>query len=106
MSRNFGTNDRLLRYKRINTHFFTDTFFVGKGMTSARGFKCVQLFVSDKGFICMVPMVSKGEFPKALKEFCKEVGVPRGLIVDPSGEQTSSEVKWLCHNVAMNLKVL
>ena len=52
-------------------------------MTSARGFKCVHLFVSDKGFIYMVPMVSKGKFPKALKEFCKEVGVPRDLIVDP-----------------------
>ena len=51
-------------------------------------------------------MVSKGEFPKALKEFCKEVGVPRDLIVGPSGEQTSSEVKRFCHNVAMNLKTL
>ena len=30
MPRNFGTNDRMLRYKRIKTHFFTDTFFVPK----------------------------------------------------------------------------
>ena len=58
MDRNFGTNDRLLRYKQIDTHFFTDTFYVGEKMKSARGFKCVQLFVSDKGFIYVVPMVS------------------------------------------------
>jgi hypothetical protein len=75
-------------------------------MKSAQGFTCVQLFVSDKGFIYMVPMTSKGEFPKALKEFCKEVGVPCDLICDPSGEQTSGEVKQIANNVAMNLKIL
>lgn len=26
ISRNFSTNDRMLRYKRIDAHFFTDTF--------------------------------------------------------------------------------
>jgi multidrug resistance efflux pump len=26
LSRNYSTNDRKLRYKRINSHFFTDTF--------------------------------------------------------------------------------
>ena len=41
-----------------------------------------------------------------MKEFCKEVGVPRDLVVDPSGDQAGDEVKQLCHDVAMNLKVL
>lgn len=41
----------------------------------------------------MVPMTSKKEFPNALKEFAKEMGLPMALIVDPSGEQTSREVK-------------
>jgi hypothetical protein len=30
LSRNYGTNDRMLRYKRINEHFFMDTFFATK----------------------------------------------------------------------------
>ena len=54
----------------------------------------------------MIPVTSKGEFPKALKEFCKEVGVPLDFICDPSGEQTSGEVIQFANNVAMNLKIL
>ena len=27
LSRNYGTNDRMLRYKRISDYFFMDTFF-------------------------------------------------------------------------------
>ena len=34
------------------------------------------------------------------------MGVPRDLICDPSGEQTSGEVKQFANNVAMNLKIL
>ena len=30
LSRHFSTNDRMLRYKQINSAFFTDTFFVTK----------------------------------------------------------------------------
>ena len=30
LSRNYGTNDRVLRYKRIKDYFFMDTFFATK----------------------------------------------------------------------------
>jgi hypothetical protein len=30
LSRNYGTNDRMLRYKHINEYFFMDTFFATK----------------------------------------------------------------------------
>jgi hypothetical protein len=30
LSRNYGTNDRMLRYKRIHEYFFMDTFFATK----------------------------------------------------------------------------
>ena len=49
MSRQYSTNDRMLRYKHVNEHFFMDTFFV-KGKPSTRGYTCCQLFVTDKGF--------------------------------------------------------
>ena len=28
LSRNFGTNDRAVRYKKLKSHFFSDTLFV------------------------------------------------------------------------------
>ena len=86
LSHNFSTNDRMLRYRQINSHFFTDTFFVTKQAKSIRGNTCMQLFVSDEGFVFVVPMKSKGEFPSALKCFAKEIGVPTTLILDPSRE--------------------
>ena len=60
---------------------------------STRGHTCVQLFISDKGSVYVVPMTSKKLFPQALREFAKEIGVPTALIVDPLDEQTSKEVK-------------
>lgn len=71
-SRNYSTNDQMLRYCRINSCFFTDTFFVTKKALSLRGNACMQL-------LYVVPMKSKGEFPKALKLFAKEIGVPEAL---------------------------
>jgi hypothetical protein len=106
LSRNLSTNDRMLRYKRINCHFFTDTFFVTKKGKSNRGNTCMQIFVSDKGFVYVVPMTSKSEFLEALKMFAKEIGVPVALIVDPAGEQTSTNVKKFCHQIGTTLRVL
>ena len=106
LSRNYGTNDRMLRYCRINTHFFTDTFFVTKKATSSRGNSCMQLFVSDKGFVFVVPMESKKDFVSALKLFAKEIGVPEALIADPSGEQTSKKARQFCHQIGTTLRTL
>ena len=56
----------------------------------------MQLFVSDERFVHVVPMSSKSQFPDALKSFAKKIGVPTALIVDPSGEQTSTRVRKYC----------
>ena len=62
LSGNYGTNDRMLRYKRINEHFFMDTFFATKKAgKSSGGNSCCQLFVTDKGFVYVVPMKSRSE---------------------------------------------
>ena len=56
-SRNYGTNDRMLQYIKINDWLFMDTFFAtNKSGKSSRGKACFQLFVTDKGFIYGVPM--------------------------------------------------
>ena len=94
LSRNYGTNDRMLRYKRIHEYFFMDTFFATKKAgKSSRQNTCCQLFVTDKGFVYVVPMRSKGEVLCAVKEFAKEIGAPEAIICDMAGEQTSQNLQ-------------
>ena len=91
MPENFSSNDRMLWYKRIKSFFLTDAFFVPSKYKSWRGNRCCQLFVSDIGFVFLVLMASKGQFPDALRKICKEIGAPKSLVCDPSGEQTSKK---------------
>ena len=80
LSRNYSTNDRMLRYKRIKDYFFMDTFFAKKkGGKSSRGHTCCQLFVTDKGFVYVVPMRKKLEVLQAVKQFAKEIGAPDSM---------------------------
>ena len=51
-------------------------------------------------------MELKSKFKDALHSFCKEVGVPIALVVDPSGEQTSKAVKQFCNQVGTTLRIL
>jgi hypothetical protein len=68
LSRNYATNDRMLRYKRISEYFFMDTFFSTKKVgKSTRKNTCCQLFVTDKGFVYVVPMKSKANVLDAVK---------------------------------------
>ena len=66
----------------------------------------MQLFVSDKGSLFVGGMTARSEFPKALAMFAKEIGVPISLIVDPSREQMSKEVKRLCYQIGTTLGIL
>ena len=106
ISRKFGTNDRMLRYRRINSHFFSDTFYATGSATSIRGYSCMQIFVSDKGFVKVYGMKSPSEFINALKMFCKEVGVPNAFVVDPHRSQKSDEVRQFCHQIGSTLRIL
>ena len=66
----------------------------------------MQMLVSDKGFVHVVPMQSKKDFLLALKLFAKEIGVPEALIVDPSGEQTLIAVRKYCYQIGTTLRML
>ena len=107
LSRNYSTNDRILRYKRIKDLLFMDTFFATKkGGQLSRGHTCCQLFVTDKGFIYVVPMNRKSEVLLAIKQFEKETGAPDSFVADMSGEQMSSEVKKFCTHIGTTLRAL
>ena len=96
----------MLRYKRINCAFFTDTYFVNGKAKYTRGNTMLQLFVSDNGFVYIVPMKSRGEFHLALKMFAKDIRVPLSLILDPSEEKTSAKVTKMCHEMGTTLNIL
>jgi hypothetical protein len=107
LSRNYGTNDRMLRYKRINEYFFMDTFFsTKKAGKSSRGHTCCQLFVTDKGFVYVVPMKSKSEVLQAVKQFAKEIGAPDAIISDAAGEQSSQNLRKFCSEMGTTLRYL
>jgi hypothetical protein len=81
LSKNYGTNDRMLRCKRIKDNFYMDTFFaIKKGGKSSRRHTCCQLFVTDKGFVYVVPMKRKGETLLAMKQFAKDIGPPDAFV--------------------------
>ena len=106
LARNFGTNDRMLRYRRLSSFFYTDTLFVTKKAKSSRQNTCLHLFVSDKRFVFLVPMTSTKEFPDAIRMFAKEVGVPVGLLVDPHRSQMSKEVKQFLNKIGTTLRII
>ena len=80
---NLGTNECMLRYRWIKSHFFTDTFFVTKEAKSTQGHTCMQIFVSDKGFLKVYPMKIQRDYPAALHQFVKDVGAPEIIVFDP-----------------------
>ena len=105
LARRFGTNDRMLRYRRINSLFYTDTFY-SKKVISKRGYSMMQLFVSDKGFVKVYGIKSERQFSDALKLFCKEVGAPKAIVVDPHQSQKSDKVRQFLNKVGTTLRVL
>jgi hypothetical protein len=107
LNRNYATNDKMLRYKRIKEFFFMDTFYATrKAGTSSRGNQCCQLFVTDNGFIYVVPMERESDVLKAVKQFAKEIGAPDALICDAAKAQTSRAMKQFCNEIGTTLRAL
>ena len=107
LSRNYSTNDRMLRYRRIQSHFFMDTFFADKKTTkSSRGNTCCQLFVTDKGFVYVVPMKSRSELLLAVKQFVKEIGAPETIVSDGAAEQRSHALRKFLTDIGSTLRIL
>ena len=106
LARNLGTNERILRYRRIKSHFLTDTLFVTKEAKSTRGHTCMQIFVSEKGFVKVYPMNHQRDYLVSLRHFAKDVGAPDIIVCDPHPSQKSFEVKDFCNKIGTTLKLL
>ena len=72
VSRNFSTNDRMLRYKRIGTHFFTDTFQAKMKCMLMRGYQyCLVRYEQ----LAVLITTHRHAFHFRLKRISKEVSV-------------------------------
>ena len=97
LNRRYKTNDRILRYFRIQTDMFMDTYFVSRKLgPSMRGYTCAQLFVTEFGWCKVKPMQLRLELSLVLKSVFKEDGVPEKMICDGAPEQVSGEAAHLC----------
>ena len=74
-------------------------FATARGNKLSRGNTCCQLFVTDKGFVYVVPMAKWLEVIHALKQLAKEIDAPDTIVCDMLGMQTSKEVRKFCNNI-------
>lgn len=105
LSRRFKTNDRMLRYKRLQEDVFGDTMF-SKVTSWKRMNKCAQVFGTRIGWARAYPMRSKGEAHEALSQLFTECGVPTTMIVDQSKEQLGTKFSKKCSEAQCRLKAL
>ena len=106
LTRKYQTNDRMLRYPRLSTDTFMDTFFSSKKSgPSYRGFTTCQIFATEFGHVFAVPMEGKSgiKIAQALKRYFKEVGVPSHLICDQAREQVRGDARILCNEAGCHV---
>jgi hypothetical protein len=87
--RRFRTNDRMLRYRRLNMHMFTDT--MESKITLKRQNKYAQVFVVPPAWVEAFPMRRKSEAHEALPLLLHKYGAPIKMIMDDSKEQMFGE---------------
>ena len=104
LSRRYKTNDRMLRYSRVNCDMFMDTYHLS--ITSIRGFRHAQLFVTDYNFVHMEIMQKRSDRPKSLKHMFKSIGVPNSIIADGAREQVKGESLRLYNQSSCQIKQL
>ena len=91
IARRFRTNDRQLRYNRLNTDLFTDTMF--STVKSSRGNTCGQVYSNDLEWTRFFPMTSKSMAHESLDLLFKRDGVPRALISDGAHELVQGQFR-------------
>ena len=64
---------------------------------------CCQIFVSDKGFVCVVQMTTESQVLQAVNKFSKEIGAPDAIISNLSKAQNSSYTKKSCNDIGTTM---
>ena len=84
MKRRFRTNVKQLRYRRLNTIMFTDTYF--SSIKSSRGNTCAQIRTNGIEWIRVDPMPLKSNAYHSAKKIFKNDGVPSKIFMDGAKE--------------------
>lgn len=94
----------MLRYKRIKDYFFMYTFFATKKSGKySRVNTCCQIFVADKGFVCLFQMITESQVLQDVNKFSREIGAPDAIISNLSKAQTSSDMKNFCKDIGTTM---
>ncbi len=102
LSRRFRTNDRQLRYRRINAEMFTDT--AESNVISKRGNIYTQFFSLPYGWVRAFSMPKKSSAHETLSLLFKNVGVPTSMVMDGSKEQTLGPFRSKCRQAGCHVK--
>ena len=71
-----------------------DTIFTTcKYKISSRGNTCAQLFVTDKDFVYIVPMIKASYILQAVKQSEKCFGAPDAILCDATRAKTSADMR-------------
>ena len=104
MQRRFRTNDRQLRYRRLNTTMFTDTYF--SSVKSTRGNTCAQVWTNDLEWTRIDPMSSKKYAHHSAQKLFKNDGVPSKIVMDGAKEQTQGQFRKACQDASVMVQRL
>ena len=102
LRRRYRTDLLSLRYKRLQTTFYTDTMLY---KTKSLGQNvCAQVF-TDGTYVTAYPLKSKSEAGQALKLFAEDVGIPNELTSDNAKEMTGGDTEFVKTARRLNIKL-
>ena len=104
LQRRFRTNNRQLRYRRLNTTMFTNTYF--SSIKSTRGHKCAQIWTNDIKYIRIEPIYAKSHAHHSAKNMFKNDGVPTKIVIDGAREQVIGKFKEACQDTTVKVQHL
>ena len=91
LQQRFRTNDRQLRYRRLNTTMFTDTYL--SSIKSTRSNTCAQIWTNYIEWIRIDPMSTKSRLHHSANKLFKNDGVTSKIVMDSAREQIVGKFK-------------
>jgi hypothetical protein len=105
LSRRFATNDKLLRFRRLNCMMYTDTLKAKKKSWYRKNLYG-QVYTTDFGWVGFYPMKTKSQVHETLVELAHDKGVPYKFVMDNAREQTMGEFRRKARSYGCSIRQL
>jgi hypothetical protein len=102
LTKQYKTNDRHLRYRRLPVTMFTDTIY--SAIISRQENKSAQIFCTDFGFVRAFPMKKESEAHEALSLLFHRDGVPNVMGMARSKAQVEGESRSKLRDAGFHIK--